>query len=380
MRLLIGGGCFVIAIFSVLPVPVPAWSIIGLLATEWGHLVALIGLTTLWPGWRHTANGKLAGSLALVAVALTLAPMMRAIPVARDLPARLEGAFGPTPPTAFCGGAPRASGLLIADALFGIRPREAVAEELTYAIRDGLALKISIKRSMAEGCPRPSPGVIVVEGPTWDTGADPTFNALGNYLAQRGYGVVTIGYRPAPRWSHPDQVDDVSAAVAYVKQSAARLAIDPDRLVLLGRSIQGHLALNVAYRQGVVRGVIAFYPPADLREAYDASDARTSTRQMLSDYLGGTPAEVPAVYDRASAVSLAGPGSPPTLLIHGGSDDTFALDESIRLDERLERAGVRHLLVRMPWAKHGCDRNLAGPCGQISTYAIERFLAAILRR
>ena len=52
---------------------------------------------------------------------------------------------------------------------------------------------------------------------------------------------------------------------------------------------------------------------------------------------------------------------------------------SERLDLRLERAGARHLLVKLPWAIHECDRNLSGPCGQISTYAIERFLAAILR-
>ena len=383
MRVLLGGGCLAIAVFTVLPAPHPALSIVGLVATEWGHVVALVALTVLWPGWRHTVNGRLGGSLAIAAAALTLAPILWAIPVARDLPARLDAAFGPTPPSVFCGAPPRAEGLRVTDALFGIRPRPAVAEELTYAVEDDVSLKIRIQRSAAEGCPSPAPGVIVVEGPTWDAGADNSFNALADYLVERGYGVVTIGHRPVPRWSHPDQSDDVRAAVAYVKASGQRLAIDPNRLVLLGRSMQAHLALNAAYRQGAgaVRGVIALYPPADLLEAYDASTPiAASTRATLSDYLGGTPDEVPAVYDRPSAVNLAGPGSPPTLVIHGGRDGTFPLESSVQLDDRLARGGVRHLLVRLPWAQHGCDRNLSGPCGQISTYAIERFLAAILRR
>ena len=32
----------------------------------------------------------------------------------------------------------------------------------------------------------------------------------------------------------------------------------------------------------------------------------------------------------------------------------------------------------LPWATHGCEANLAGPAGQLSTYAVERFLAFAL--
>ena len=37
--------------------------------------------------------------------------------------------------------------------------------------------------------------------------------------------------------------------------------------------------------------------------------------------------------------------------------------------------GTGAFLARdLPWATHGCDYVFAGPCGQISTYAVERFL------
>ncbi len=54
--------------------------------------------------------------------------------------------------------------------------------------------------------------------------------------------------------------------------------------------------------------------------------------------------------------------------------------QSERLREQLAEAGMSHLLLRLPWDTHGCDVNFSGPRGQISTYAIERFLAAVVRR
>ena len=67
----------------------------------------------------------------------------------------------------------------------------------------------------------------------------------------------------------------------------------------------------------------------------------------------------------------------PTLLIHGTRDELVFARETRRLQERLADAKGPHLYIEMPWATHGMDVNLAGPGGQISTYTIERFLAAV---
>ena len=68
---------------------------------------------------------------------------------------------------------------------------------------------------------------------------------------------------------------------------------------------------------------------------------------------------------------------PPTLLIDGTRDELVFARETRRLQARLADAKAAHLYIEMPWATHGMDANLAGPGGQISTYAIERFLAAV---
>ena len=70
-------------------------------------------------------------------------------------------------------------------------------------------------------------------------------------------------------------------------------------------------------------------------------------------------------------------GAPPTLLIHGLHDPVIPAAQSDRLAERLHQLRVPHLYVKLPWATHGCDSNFHGPCGQVTTYAIERFLSFV---
>jgi acetyl esterase/lipase len=69
----------------------------------------------------------------------------------------------------------------------------------------------------------------------------------------------------------------------------------------------------------------------------------------------------------------------PTLLIHGEKDELVWVRQSERLDAKLAAAHRPHLFLKLPWATHGCDYNFNGPCGQISTYAIENFLGEVMR-
>ncbi len=383
MRLFLAAAALVIACFSILPAPHPLLGWLALVASEWGHILALFTILLLPPGWTTTPEGRRVGALVLLASALAIAPVLRAVPVARALPARLAAAFDPVPPTAFCGQPPRSSGLLVSDLLLGVRPGAVAAEELTYSSTDGVALRLRVLRSEAPDCPAPAPALIVVQGPTWRFDDNVGFAPLDSYLAARGYAVVNVGYRPPPRWHHPVQTQDVAAAIAYVQNNATRLGLNPSRLALLGRGMEGQLALQIAYGRGFasIRGVVAMYPTTDLLALHRLATrpAMADTRTTLEQYLGGTPDRAATAYRRASPINSAGARSPPTLLIHGDRDSVVPVVQSVRLDERLEEAGRKHLLLRLPWGVHRCDANLAGPCGQISAYAIERFLASVLR-
>ena len=104
-------------------------------------------------------------------------------------------------------------------------------------------------------------------------------------------------------------------------------------------------------------------------------------RLNLVAFLGGTPTNsAAAAYDSASAATLVTPDAPPTLILHGRLDVNVFHRQAELLDERLTAAGVPHALVSMPWAAHGFD--LVGfntPGGQVTTYAVDRFVDAVTR-
>jgi len=168
--------------------------------------------------------------------------------------------------------------------------------------------------------------------------------------------------------------------VEFLRARSASFGIDPARIVLFGRSAGGQIAEASAYGlPGLgVRGVIALYAPADLNFAYafGKEDDVLKSPFLIRQFLGGTPSEVSAAYDSASAIGQVGPASPPTLLMHGELDPLVWHRQSERLNDRLGQAGVAHAFVSLPWATHAFEFNVNSPGGQLTTYAVEWFLAA----
>lgn len=347
--------------------PSPAWSKwqLALLAGEFGHWLALVALLVAVVAWR----GGFGGATALVAVGaagLLLKPSVQAWRVAPTLPAALDRLGAPALERApFTVG-----GFLYRD------PAPVVPETLAYAGELALDFYRAVDRAKA-------PCVIAVHGGGWDSGDRGQLATFNAWLARRGYAVAAISYRLAPRYRWPAQRSDVLAAVAFLKAHAEGLGIDATRLVLLGRSAGGQIAETTAYaaHDPAIRGVVGFYAPADVVLGYESGreDDELRSRHLLRQYLGGSPESAPSVYASASAVGRADGASPPTLLIHGRIDSLVWIRHSERLAARLAELGVRHALIVLPWATHAFDYNLAGPGGQLTRYALERFLGAVTK-
>lgn len=375
LRLAWGGLAFALALLAAFPAPSYLLWQLAVLATEWGHALALAALAALWPGWRRSRPGLIGGALGLGAAALALSPLARAVGPARALPARLEAAFG-APPAPLGLPAPLAAGPLAV----GLRLPAVAPRSLAYAAPGGRELRLDLYP--AQGVRGAAPLVVVIHGGSWQSGDSAQLAPLNRYLAGRGYAVAAINYRLAPASPFPAALEDVRAAIAFLKARAAELGVDPARIALLGRSAGGQLALLAAYGAGdpAIRGAVAFYAPTDMVFGYEhPADPRViDSRAVLEAYLGGTPATARAAYEAASPLRLVGAGTPPTLLIHGARDELVQLRQSERLAAALAAAGRPHLLLALPWATHGADFNLAGPAGQISTYAVEHFLGAVM--
>jgi acetyl esterase/lipase len=156
--------------------------------------------------------------------------------------------------------------------------------------------------------------------------------------------------------------------------------------VLLGRSAGAHLALLAAYRPNRpsalrVRGVVSYYGPVDLVDAYrhPPRPDPLRIRSLEEDFIGGTLEQLPQQYADASPISYATQPLPPTLLVYGGRDHTVEPRYGAKLGERLAASGTPVAYLEIPWAEHAFDEVFHGPSSQIAAYYTERFLAWVSR-
>ena len=115
----------------------------------------------------------------------------------------------------------------------------------------------------------PAPAVLLVHGGGW-TGKDGRWqmHPIAEKLAKRGYIVMNVTYRLAPRWNYPAPVDDVGQALAWMRENAAAHGIDTRRISLFGYSAGGYVAAHVAFRDRSEEKIVALVAggtPSDLR-------------------------------------------------------------------------------------------------------------------
>jgi len=381
VRLVLGGLTLAASLFVILPPPTAVFWKVGIFVTEWGHWLTLVALLPLWPGWRRSWRGRSGVLLSLCAMVLFLSPLIRAIPLTHQIPVQLAEAFGDTEPSSGLFAPPRPAPLVPVDLFRGVQSPEVSFSSQTYFKNENYELTLDLYQpSHSRGL---VPGVIVIHGGSWNSGDANQLTSLNHYLAARGYIVAAINYRLAPKWSFPAPLEDVDAAIRFLTDKASTLGLDPQRLVLLGRSAGGQLALLAGYtmERRSIRGVVAFYTPADLLYAYThpGNPALIDTIGVIEAYLGGGPDRAREAYKAASPFQFVKSTTPPTLLIHGAQDALVWPAQSERLSRRLSDRDAPHFYLRLPWATHGCDYNFSGPCGQITTFTIERFLTAVMR-
>ena len=342
--------------------------------TELGHYLAFICLGAAVVFATFPRLGKVAAIISAIAAVISFTPVIRASRTALTVGQQLREAFRNAP-------MPRSVPLIYSKMFSGVTLPALKTERIKYSSVEGADLWLDFYHAQGRN---PAPLVIAIHGGSWRGGDNQDFIGMDRYLAGRGFAVADIIYRLAPKWKFPAPIEDVRAAIVFLQNDAGSLGIDPNQIVLLGRSAGGQIALTAAYtaRGPAIRGVISFYGPTDMYWDWDhpGNPEVIDTATNLREYLGGRPSEVPSAYDAASPIRLVTASAPPTLLLHGGRDDLVSPVESARLSKRLTEAGVRNLNITLPWATHGFDYFVRGPGGQISAYAIEYFLEAVTRR
>jgi acetyl esterase/lipase len=352
-----------ISLLAIFKAPTYHLWLLAIGVAEFAWIFIVITLVLLLGGFipsKYQLTGTITG---LIALMLFLSPIIRAWSEGRQLAAAVDHTFGRDPsaklPFSF------------AAMITGNHFKDVPCQTFNYCS----SLHLDFYPSQSSGL---KPCVIVIHGGSWSSGDSKQLPELNSYLANTGYHVAAVNYRLAPAFQSPLPVEDVYAAIDYLKTHAAELKIDTTKFVLLGRSAGAQIALLAAYKHPVpgLKGVIDFYGPADMVWGYSlpANPWVMDSRKVMENYLGGTYMAVPKNYFDSSPIEFVNKSTVPTLIIHGEHDVLVAYEHSTRLNKKLTANGIKHFFLSLPWATHGFDYNLNGPGGQLSTYTVERFL------
>jgi len=226
------------------------------------------------------------------------------------------------------------------------------------------------------------PCVIVIHGGSWSSGDNNQVPELNGILADAGYQVFAINYRLAPQHHFPAPVDDVNATISYIKSHSNDFQADTNKIILLGRSAGGQIALTTAYASvnHNIAAVVAYYSPTDMEWDYQFPTSKwvMDSRKIMENYFGGTIQQVKQNYLAGSPILQVNKVTPPTLFIHGKNDILVAHQNSVRLQKVLDANQVNNYILSLPWATHGCDFNVNGPSGQISSQTVLYFLDRVI--
>ena len=226
--------------------------------------------------------------------------------------------------------------------------------EIEYSRVDGLSLSMDADLPASSVC---TPAVVIVHGGGWVRGDRRTdVRPLFRPLSEAGFAWFSIDYRLVKQITQFGVgVDDVEAAVAYVKLHAAEFNIDPERIALIGESAGGQLAAMAVLRGGEaasVKTVVAFYTPTDLVALMRNSDLIPG--QIRSSVIG-TPWErlLMAGLQQLSPIDNVRKKMPPFLFIHGMADSFVPFSQSTEMCNRMRAVGASCEVYPIESAGHG---------------------------
>lgn len=203
----------------------------------------------------------------------------------------------------------------------------------------------------SEAPEKPLPVLIYIHGGGWNHGNKNDHAVRIAGIARRGYVAASIMYRFAPAHSYPAQIEDVQAAIRFLKANADTYHLDPNRINLWGTSSGGHLASlagtaanNVSYEthglwEDVDASVFAVVNFAGPNSNFLTSLGNSSA--SLTAFLGGRSLSIPEIATEAMPITHIDADDPPFFVAHGDADTTVPVTWSRDFVTALKEAGVK---------------------------------------
>lgn len=223
----------------------------------------------------------------------------------------------------------------------------------------------------------PFPVIVYIHGGGFRLGTRTMASAaLVTSWLKAGWAVASVDYRLSGEARFPAAVQDVFAAIDFLRRESSSLRIDGNRLVVYGESAGANLAalagtaweepafwtLSSARAHLKPSAVIALYPPVDFLQidamlqaqgCFDPRTAHNNAQSFESRYLGAALADVPDRVALANPARHASAGSPPFFIQNGEQDCNVGAGQGKLLADALQKAGVPVTYEVLAGAAHG---------------------------
>jgi len=206
------------------------------------------------------------------------------------------------------------------------------------------------------------------------------YDALGEPLLNKGFAVVTVNHTSSRDAIFPAQIQDIKAAVRFIRANGQKYQIDTSFIGITGYSSGGHLSALTGTSGSVKRmtihsesaeiegnvgsyssysssvdAVVDWFGPTDFQSMDSCGstmvhDAPDSPESIL---IGAPIQENEMLCALTNPMSYIDPDDPPFLILHGDNDPLVPHCQSEMLYKALQNAGVPSQFVLVPEAGHG---------------------------
>ncbi|MDB5196920.1 MAG: alpha/beta hydrolase [Flaviaesturariibacter sp.] len=208
----------------------------------------------------------------------------------------------------------------------------------------------------------PTPVIINIHGGGWNKGVKESQTGFNTFF-KAGFAVANIEYRLTGQATAPAAVEDSRCALLYLIKNAKDLNIDVNKIVVMGGSAGGHLALmtgllandhrfdnNCSGVEGVK--VAAIVDKYGITDVWDWAYGPNFTSKSATSWLGAH-AKDQAFAASVSPITYIKKTSPPVFIVHGDADPTVPYQESVELHKRLVEVGVPAKFITVAGGQHG---------------------------
>jgi len=234
-----------------------------------------------------------------------------------------------------------------------MRPNVRHFPDLIYAKHDGVALTLDVFQPA-----RPNgAGIIKIISGGWKSSHE---QITDGGWPQHGYTTFVVVHGSQPHFRVEQIVLDLDRAVRFVRTSAPRFGVNPQRLGVTGSSAGGHLSLMLATHgdpgephavdsvdraSSAVQAVACFSPPTDYLNWFADGDSAVGVGR-LADYAEAFGPKAKTAEGRDSLGRLLSPiyavhkGQPPVFIVHGDADTQVSVTQATRFWQRCHEVGA----------------------------------------